>query len=91
MRDNSSHDLYEALKITEYANKEAKNILVELDMQGEKLMEIQKLSGESKGLLFVNGQLIERARKSTGAKFMVSALVALATALLLIFIKVRFY
>jgi hypothetical protein len=91
MPEKYSHDLYEALKITEYADKEAKNILVDLDMQGEKLMEIQKLASESKGLLFVNGQLIESARKSIGAKFMVFTLVALATVLLLIFIKVRFY
>ena len=84
-------DVYETLKITEYAEKEANGILSELDLQSEKLMEIQKITEESRGLLFLNSQLMEKAEKSTGAKFLLFALTVLLILSILILVKVRLY
>lgn len=78
MKENYvNDDFYESLKITEYANREAKLILSELDMQNEKLVEIQKITGESKSLLFNTRRLIESIDKSMGYVFIFVLLVFL--------------
>lgn len=91
MQSNYSNEMKEALRITEYADREAKNILSAIDMQNEKLVEIQKISGESLGLLSLNDQLIERAGKGVSAKLLIAVLLALLVMFVLVFVKVSFY
>lgn len=64
----------ETKNISLIANSEAKGILKELEVQEEKLIEIQRVSGEGKGLLFVNQGLIESARKGAGARMLVGGI-----------------
>lgn len=91
MQGSYSNGMKEALRITEYADREAKSILSEIDMQNEKLVEIQKISGESLGLLSLNGQLIEKAGKGVSAKLLIALLLALLVVLVLVFVKVSIY
>lgn len=91
MQNTYSSEMKEALRITEYADREAKSILSEIDMQNEKLVEIQKISGESLGLLSLNDQLIEKAGKGVSAKLLIAVLLALLIVFAIVFVKVSFY
>eukprot|EP00866_Antonospora_locustae_P001534 jgi/Antlo1/1534/1805 len=91
MQSDYSSKMKEALRITEYADREAKSILSEIDMQNEKLVEIQKMSGESLGLLSLNNQLIEKTRKGMSAKLLIAVLLFLLIVLVLVFVKISLY
>eukprot|EP00866_Antonospora_locustae_P001208 jgi/Antlo1/1208/362 len=91
MQSDYSSKMKEALRITEYADREAKSILSEIDMQNEKLVEIQKMSGESLGLLSLNNQLIEKTGKGMSAKLLIAVLLFLLIVLVLVFVKISLY
>eukprot|EP00866_Antonospora_locustae_P001550 jgi/Antlo1/1550/783 len=60
-------------------------------MQNEKLVEIQKMSGESLGLLSLNNQLIEKTGKGMSAKLLIAVLLFLLIVLVLVFVKISLY
>ena len=91
MEDAGSGELLETLKITEYAGKEAKEIISELDVQCERLVEIQKRTGETNGLLFTSKQLADSVRKSVAARWLLLSLVFFFAVLAFIFVRIEFY
>lgn len=85
------HQNEETKNISKIAEREAKSILKELSMQEEKLIEIQKVSGEGKGLLFINQNLIESAKKGISAKVLVCSVIIIFLIFLGLFIKIKYY
>ncbi|RVD90465.1 hypothetical protein TUBRATIS_31050 [Tubulinosema ratisbonensis] len=85
------HQNEETKNISAIAEKEAKSILNELNLQEEKLIEIQKIGGEGKGLLFINHKLIESAKKGIGAKVLVCTVLVIFIIFIGLFIKIKYY
>ena len=84
-------DLKETLRITKIAEKESNEINNELDIQSEKLVRIQKVSGEGKGLLFINQQLILNAGKGAGVKFIVGIFIFIFIVSIVAYVKIKFF
>lgn len=91
MEGRLSSDLLDTFKVTDLATSEARNILMELDLQSEKLIGIQKISGESNGLLFLNHRLIDNSGKGLGARYIIIMLAILLLIFLSLFIKLKFF
>ncbi|KCZ76143.1 hypothetical protein H311_02865, partial [Anncaliia algerae PRA109] len=61
------------------------------NIQEEKLVEIQRISGEGKGLLFLNQKLIDSAKKGIGSKIIVCSVILTFITFSGLFIKIKYY
>ncbi|EOB13961.1 hypothetical protein NBO_48g0011 [Nosema bombycis CQ1] len=86
---NNMNKLEETINVAQYAEKELEQIMNEVELQSEKLLNIQKKSGMSRSKLYVSERILENVIKLSKTRVIFITLFFGLVFTLIIFCKIK--